>query len=430
MLSVVFVLLAAISVGTIYFWRYIKAFEDSRLEHTIQFLQDNVDLDFWESQVEDALKMRLTEFERDGPTPMEPYLPKIRDVRYVLRQDGEASTPDAPVYVLRAGARDIGVFRFAQTESLGFGFYLWDVSSVEFLDSFVDSFDSSVSITASQNARVLLNGVAVSLDYLVDCEHEYGASYLIEGMYGEAQVSVYEFDGEKPDPYYAEGGVFLYPITIPPTRRFNIIVPEGAFVLADGEQIPADSITGDRIIPDVFAGVVDPADVPEAFIRYEFELSGLYTEPEIIAVDASGRDLIREFSPDGEVKFTPDFSDDHKELYSGTVEDFFRAYVTFATNIGGRFDSNLASLSNYVLSGSDLLNRLRGTRASMDWVGGNSVTYNMLEIDNFRAYGENYFSCEVDYRITARHNYGSRVEEGSFEILFVHSGKWVAVNMV
>jgi len=113
------------------------------------------------------------------------------------------------------------------------------------------------------------------------------------------------------------------------------------------------------------------------------------------------------------------------------VESFIRSYVTFAMNIGGDFDSNLSSLSNYVLSNSDLLRRLRGTRSSMDWVGGSSVSYKSLEINNFRPYGDNYFSCEANYSITGYYNYGRREMEGSFEILFVSSGrKWVAVNML
>jgi hypothetical protein len=67
----------------------------------------------------------------------------------------------------------------------------------------------------------------------------------------------------------------------------------------------------------------------------------------------------------------------------------------------------------------------------MEWVGATSVHYNALEIDSFRPYGANYFSCEVYYDITNRTPFGVREFEGRFEILFVLSGgRWLAVNMV
>lgn len=431
MLSITLLLLAAIGVGTVHFWRYIEAYEASRLEHIILHLQDNVDYDFWESQVEKAIASRLTVFEKAGETPIEAFLPRIREVRYVLRQKSDENTAEAPVYVIRAGARDIGIVRFAQLEDIGYGFHLWDVSSMEFLESFIDAFDRSISITASQNATITVNDIPLSEKYRIECQYDYGASFLIDGIYGDVRVSVFEFDGTRSEPYIEEGGFFLYPITIPFSRTFNIVAPEGVAVFVDGEQLLEDKVTDDRIIPGIFTGIVDPDDVPEVFFRYEYEQSGFYTEPVVTAVDPQGRNIVTEISGDGVISFIIDFSPEHKELHYSTVEAFIRAYVVFATNVGGNFDSNLATLSNHVLRGSDLHRRFQNSRGSMDWVGGTSVSFNWLEIDNFRPYGEDYFSCEVRYNITGRYTYGSRETEGSFELLYILSGgRWVALNML
>jgi len=265
----------------------------------------------------------------------------------------------------------------------------------------------------------------------VDCQSEYGASYLIDGFYGEVRVSVVEFDGTQSDPYHADGVSFLFPITIPLTRTFNIVAPEGVTVLIDGVMTPSGIAVDSQITPLIFAGVIEPAEVPVRLLRYEFGQSGYYAEPVVSAVDAQGRALLPEISADGEIFFDTGFSEEYKELHSDAVEEFIRAYVVFAANIGGNFDGNLAALNNHVLRGSDLHRRLQGTRSSMDWVGGTSVSFNSLEIDNFRPFGDNYFSCEVNYSITSSYTSGRRVAEGSFEVLFVLSGgRWVAVNML
>jgi len=430
-LLIMIVLFVAIGAGTRYLWGYISAYEGSRLENVIEYLQDNVDYEFWQKNVENALRSRLTEFETGKAVPIQPYLHKIHDVRYILRQKSDETTAEAPVYIIRAGALDIGIVRFIPTQSIGHGFFQWDVGNVEFLDSFVDTFCRSIAITASANAIVLVNDIPVSRDYYVDCEFDYGVTYMIHGLYGDVDISVIEFDGRESGLLHSENGWFLYPITVPFAREYNIVIPEDGIILVDGEPVSADKITDDRIVPEVFIGAIDPAFVPAYLHRYEFELDGLYVEPVVVAVDAQGRELLSEESNDAGLRYANEFSAGYKEQHSATVERFIRAYVDFAANIGGNTNENITNLNEYVLRNSELYRRVRSARSSMEWVGGNSVTYNGLEIDNFRPYGDKHFSCEVNYSITNRTRYGTRELEGRFEVLFeLSGGKWLAVNMV
>ena len=424
------VMLAAICAGAVYFWRYIDAYEASLPEHVIESLQEIIDNVYWEMKVEEAIAPLLTEFESEDLIYLQPYMSVVRDAVYSIRQKSDESTDDLLVYIVRAGARDIGIVRLVPSESAGYGFTMWEVGSVELLDSYTQPLSRSVSITVSQNAEVDVNGVPVSQEYRTDCDVEYGATYMIEGIYGELEVSVVEFNGRKSSPDYAEDGEYIYPVISQFSRKYDFIVPEGVNILVDGEKVPPASITDSLITPAIFEDVVDPADSPQIMVRYEFELKGLYTEPDVTIDDPLGRELKSSVSADGTVSYYEGFSEEYKTLYSGTVEAFIRAYVRFGANIGNSAEGNFSNLSGYMLRGSDLYRRTQASIEGMIWVSGTTVEYNSLEIDNFTQYGDSYFSCEVRYNITNRTYYEAREVEGNYEVLFVLSGdKWLAVKM-
>jgi len=431
LLLILAVMIAAICAGTVVFWRYIEAYEISRHQHIIQSLRENTDYDFWQRSVESAMAPLLTEFEADGATPLDPHLSKIRDVEYTLRQKSDENTAEAPVYVVRAGARDIGVVRLTPHGNAGFGFNLWEVGSIELLDSFVDSLAGSVSITVSQNARVELNGIPVSQEYRVDCEFEHGAAYVVHGIFGNAEVTVFEFDGRVSEPYFAEEGEFFFPITSPFTRSFNLVAPEGSEIFLDGEGVPPENITARGIVPEIFQGAIDESDVPIRLLRYEFVRDDFFLEPVVTADDGRGNELMPRISQDGEISFSAPFSPELKTLHEDTVEDFIRAYIRFGANIGNNADASFAGVSGRMLRGSELYRRAVSAIGTMRWISGASLQYNSLQIDNFRPYGEGFFTCEIRYNITTRTQYEVREVEGNFEVLFVLSGgRWLAAKMI
>ena len=432
---VVLVMTGLIFWSLILFWQYLEAYEASRHEHTIRHFSDNIDHAYWEGRARDEIASRLTEFEGDPDAALGPHLPKIHGVPYALRQKSDESTPEAPVYYVRAGARDIGVVRLAPAGEAGYGFHLWEVGSVEFIGSFVDGFAGSVGVTASQNALVFVNGVRVPDAYRVECVLDYGASYLIPGIFGDAEVSVVEFDGSGPGPYYAENGEFLFHIVEPFSRAFVVTVPEGSAVYVDGEAVGTDKIAESGIVPEIFIGAVGPADVPLTLQRYEFELAGLYSEPAVSAAYAAapgglGVPLVPDMPGDGGIVFRLPFSAELEELHAGAAEAFIRSFVRFGANAGNDIDANFADVGGKMLRGSDLLRRTRSAVDTMRWVSNASVHYNSLEIANFRPYGEDYFTCEIRYNITTRTYYETHDVEGNYEVLFARSGgRWLAANM-
>jgi len=430
----VFILLASggIFAGAMYLWDYLESFEISRPEHIIDHISENIDHDFWRRSAEIALYRRLTPFETDTSLALEPHLSQILDVQYSIRHRPEESTDDLLVYTIRAGASDIGIVRFKPMEEAGHGFFIWGVDSMEMLDSFLDPFSRSITITASQNAQVELNGLIITDDYLIDCEFEHGKTYRINNLYGEVFVKVIEFDGQIPEALFAQHDEFYFPITIPFDVSYNFIVPYGGIVYVDGERISADNITDTIVSSTIFRGIVDQTQVPEILLnRYEFGFNYLYVEPVITVTDAQGAPLESFISDNGDMIYKEEYSESLKESYAETAVNFMRAYVRFSSNVGGEPSSNLASLGNYMLRTSTLFRHLQSAVTTRTWTQISQVTYHEIEADNFRQYGENYFTCEVSYSLTQRGAVETVDIDMRYEVLFVLSGgRWLVVNVL
>lgn len=428
------VMIVCICIGTYIFWGYIAAYEASRSEHLVEELIENIDYDFWERQVRSDLTPQLTEFQiNHSESVLEPYLSKARDVDYTIRQNRNQSTDDVLVYTIRAGARDIGSVRMVALQEAGYGFYLWEIESIEYLPSFTEGFSSSVTITASQSAQVEINGVPVPDTYEIPSEAEYAKTYHIANIFGDVEVTVTEWDGQVSEPYFADGGYYIYTVIEPFSRKIDVIAPNDVDVFVDGEKLTSGNITESRITPAIFDDFIEPGQVPLYSIRYELEKDGLYAEPEITAVDSQNRELIRSVSDKGQIIYRLAYSEEYKEANIDRVEEFIRAYVAYNANINGDDQANFNVLSKYMVKNSDLYNRAYAARigSGVTWTGGSSLTYNSLDIDNFMPYGNDYFTCEIRYNLTHKTLYEERENAGSFEVIFVRQeNEWLAARMI
>jgi hypothetical protein len=425
------IFLVLIFAGMVYFWGYLASYEASRLDNLIQSMQNNIDHAFWERKAVNALAARYTEFE-SGETPFQPHLHIIYDVQYNFRQMIDEDNGEAPIYIIRAGARDIGVVHFVAIESVGHGFYSWEIESIEFLDSFLDGLCRSVSITASQNAEVFVNEILVSQDFRVDCDFEYGATYVIDNLFGEIEITVIELSGQISTPTFSEDDEYFFPIIIPFERRFNIVAPRGISLFVDGELISTEHITESQIGLPIFARLFRPGEAPMVLRRYIFELSGFYLEPEVTATDAHGVPLDSYTSERGEIIFIEPSSAEYQDKHEGAVRDFAMAYFSYAANAGNNFRNNFTAMGEYMVSRSVLQSRMSNSYLRFAGIGSSSdITVNSLDISSFRPYDDIYFTCEVFYNLTIQTATQAEERSGSLVILFeLHGDKWLVLDMI
>jgi len=424
--------LAGIYVGATYLWDYLESYEISRPEHIIDQMSENINLDFWREAAENALTSRLTHFEPDAKKALEPHLSYILDVRYSIRFRPEESTDELLVYTVRAGASDIGIVSFTPMEEAGHGLFIWGVSSMEFLESFLDPFSRSITITASQNAMVEVNEIPVTGEFRIPCEYEYGVTYQIDNLYGEVSVAVIDSDGQRPEALFAQYNEFYFPIIQPISASFNFIVPYGAIVYADGERVSPDNIKETIVMTSIFKGIVDQSQVPGiAHARYIFGYEDIYEEPVITVTDSQGTQLESYENDDGDLIYKEEYSETLKAANAETAEDFMRAYVRFSSNVGGDPSSNLSALGNYMQRSSALYRHLQAAVATRTWNRISQVTFHEVTADKFKQYGDNYLSCEVYYNLTQRGHVDTVDVEMRHEVLFVRSnGRWLVVNVL
>jgi len=424
------IMLVFIFAGMVYFWGYLSSYEESRLDNLIQSMQNNIDYSFWERSAINALSARYTEFE-SGDAPLIPHLHRIRDVQYSFRQKIDEDSSEAPVYIIRAGAKDIGVVRFIALKDIGHGFYNWEVESIEFLDSFIEGLYRSVSITVSQNAEVFINGVYVSQDYRVNCDFEHGATYLINNLYGEIEVSVIEFDGQASTPVFDENNEYFFSIIIPFTRHFNIIAPRGISLSVDGEHISTEYIKDNQIGLPIFARMFRPGEAPMVLQRYEFEKGGFYVEPVVTATDTMGVQLDSYISGNGDLVFIEASSVEYEDLHGGLVRDFVQAYFNYAANVGDDLRANFAAIGDFMVRDSILYSRMSNSYLRFIDTGSSTFTVNSLGFESFIPYDGLYFTCEVFYDLTLHTTEQAEERAGSLVILFTqHDGRWLVLDML
>jgi len=424
--------LAGICIGAFYLWDYLESYEISRPEHIIEQMSENIDFDFWRESVEKSLISRLTPFETDVSKALEPHLSHIKDVRYSIRFRPEESTDELLVYTVRAGASDIGLVRFTPMEEAGHGLYIWGIASTELLESFLDPFSRSITITASQNSQVEVNGIPVSDEYRIPCEYDYGVTYQINNLYGEVSVVVIESSGQRPDALFAQYDEYYFPITPPISVSYNFIVPYGAVVYADDESVSSDNITETIVMSAIFKGIVEKSQVPSiASARYVFGFEDIYVEPVITVTNSQGTELESIENDDGDLIYIEPYSETLKASHAETAENFMRAYVRFSSNVGGDPNSNLSSLSNYMQRSSALYRHLQAAVITRSWPRTSQVTFHELTADNFKQYGDNYFTCEVYYNLTQRGHVDTVDVEMRHEVLFIRSnGRWLVANVL
>ena len=425
-------MVVCIFAGAYFLWGYLYSYEATRVDHLLLAFQEEMDYSFWESKVEEAIAARLTEFESNPRAILASHIHRIRDARFTMRQLYDESTDDVLVYAVRAGAADIGLLRIVAGENAGYSLHFWEADSVELLDTFVDGLARSIFITASANADVLVNGMLVSHDYLTDGEYEYGATYMIEGIFNDiVEINVIELDGRISLPVYSENDEYLFPISLPFSRYFSVEIPENFSVFIDDELVSNEYITDDQILLPIFEDIFQPSDAPLRYRRYEIGRGGFFLEPRITIRDALGEEKEYDISDDGTLVSIAEYSAQLKAQHEADVEAFMQAYISYYTNMNRTARRSLNTAANYMVRDTALLGRLQGALSTIELSYPISVTRNSLDIDNFIAYNDDYFSCEVMYSVTVRNAVTTFDLEQHYQILYQLTGdRWLVLHMI
>lgn len=424
------VALALISAGLAVFWRYIDTFEKTLPDNVMESLISGIDYSYWETGIAAAAENSVSYFEDADTVTEQLLLPALHSGVMSYHKLVSQYSDERPVYALRLGSAELARVVLAPAEGgeAGFGFNSWDVEEISLQDSVITSRQSSLKITVSESAEVLVNGLPVSDDYLIEGELEFSKCYLINGLFLEPRVEVRSADGELLEPYFNEGGQLYYALDMPDEYSFVISAPAGSVVSISGNEFNSSELGSHESYVELY-GEDEVASLPE-LLTFTAAVQ-LFEEPSLSAVDAGGSKLELRKMMDGTLIFAGPYSAALEEEQKATVDSFIRAYVSYSANLGGATDANFSRIKALMLPASALYKRVDGSWDAMIWVSNAEVSYDKLEIGSFTAYGEDCFTCEVALATSINTNYQTRVTDTLYELSFVRSdGKWLAARMV
>ena len=433
------VFLVIIAVALVFFWKYIAAYEISRPEHEMDdvvLAMETVD-----GSTALAADFVVSEFEDKDTVFSEIYSTYIEGQSCTFRKMAGEYTDDAPVYVLRAASTDLFKvsLKTKGNNAAGYGFQLWEVSTLELLEDNT----RTVTVEVPPDTSVSVNGIAVSEDYISDdhVEYEdlteqeirfnadydaYRILYTIDGIYGTAAVSVVDAEGTELVAETSDDSDFVYD-----AERYSVklTAPADAVITLNGAELRKEDATGSLFSEDLFKGLEKYATAVPDFAVYEID--GLFAEPVISAKDAKGTELIAAESTDGGLVFGLADGNKLKEAQTQRVTDFVKAYVSFSTDEGDDSNGNYTRLSKFLLTNTETYKRIKNSVEGVSWVSGGTIEYKTLALDNFVACGDNCFVCRLTLSITVTSDGNVRDTDSVYTLVFVRSGGvWLVGNML
>ncbi len=420
----VFAVVIAAALGVL--WKYMSSYERSRPENAAETYIETSGAQYWSQGAADAVG--AGEFDVSGAT-LEDYGVTIDMDAMTVASDGQEG--ESKYYSVSSAGSEIARLTLVKGESVGFGMNAWVVTDCAFQAGRA----VTLRVIVPEGAAVEINGVAVKSSYItsesaeIECEPKVdfdvcpaGTEYTVAGLHGPIELSVADADGNILEPLDTTGSVVQYAPS--GDIAFELLVPEGATVLANGKDITgrypgdADALT---------AGF-------ESYLSAPVELyacQGLLCEPEFEVTAADGTALSEE-TRDGElICYVPGAAKTLPEEQETFALDFTRAYIVFSANLDNETESNFRALDAYLLSGTELEKRMEDTVENIAWAKTNGLDYVSLEASGCIPLGDNCFVCTVAYEITNHAVNGTREVTASFRLLVVSDGgKWKAANMI
>lgn len=437
-----------VASALVVFWNFIKSYELSRPDTVMQDFVASTDEAYWLDLVSENAQTPLSEFEDSAALIDELLLSEIRGEEISFGKHSGVNTAASPAYIVSAGDCRFCSVKLVPDESrsLGFGFTAWKLGEIELLDAFVYPPSRTLELTVKEDAKVVLNGKALSEKYALSDDDDYINVYRVENIYKDYTLEVYNAEGSAESPETVNGDSYIYPIPSKEEFTFNIIVPDGARVTAGDTLLSADYLVSekntyplwddlqeltalDSLAADARERIASILDSQPHFSRYSYTVLD-YVRPQLRAVSAAGDEL--SCTVIGEDTFVFSVSSESTEQdVAERAENYIRKYISFSTNAGKDTFGNLYAVISQALRDTKLYDRLVGSTDGMRWVSGRVVTYNSLEVKDIIVYDGILATCRVYFSINDITGQGTNITEGTYDLALVkNKGQWQVASMI
>ena len=436
--------LLAGAAGCFVLYRYCESYERSLPEHVMDQFMASTTPDQWYEYIRAGVKLPVSEFE-DADALFDAYYDAaIRGSSFSYWKYMDEYTAQTPVYKVRGGGMDLCLVRLKPrgSNAAGFGRQLWQVGEVRSILSLDRLQSVTVEIDVPAGETVFLNGRPLGADNLTGekapvpdltalesrfDQLPFYERYRVENMYGE--ITVTDDQGRALSPVQQEDGVIRYVLRQEELYSFTVRAPETVTVTVCGARLPAGE--ADRSELGVLEGL-EKYTGDRAYRTLTWHYEGLYTQPEITAVDKNGTVLTPLVNEKGELIFFNAQDQTLADQVRPWVEDYFQKYINYS---GKAYEAGRHQiLLNTILPDTALYRYVRDSKDAMIWASATEVHYDELTFSDFTPVGEDCFTCTIrykgDFAATAWHESYNYEMQNAYELAFVRVGDiWYAAAM-
>lgn len=187
------------ALGVKWFWGYMAAYERSRPQAPVEAYMNSVTPAYIARYTEGFLEQ--VDQNIQSREEVRAILDEIIQGKITYARNIAESTDTEHVYVIRSGQQIIGSMKTAATEADKYGFTPWILEEGKLDLSFLMGTET-ITVTAPEGFRVLVNGVALDERYIVSQETvEYP---LFDELYGKYDVPVLTINTYEAGPFLKE----------------------------------------------------------------------------------------------------------------------------------------------------------------------------------------------------------------------------------
>lgn len=414
---VLILLILAISACT-FFWYYLDAFEKAQSVNYAKAYVAQQDKDYFKSGVESILEKKRI-FVKDGLTLEDLGLDFEENAELEVREKSRDS--ENAVTEVLANGKKIAEIALVKGGSLGFGFYSWEPTTIEFFPGE----DKGFAITVPKGYEVYINGERLDERFEIEGTANYPINfnvsydkfpesniYSVEKLYGPLDFAAKNEVGADTDVKIIGSNIYVMPM---PDKTFEFTAAADATVMINGQPVEVEPEPMD------FTTINLPAElIKQTYMVYKGE--GLYAEPEIQVTNKEGQALEGLLKLGGTTVYALDKTEDIPEERREKTLDFCEKYLAYGANKGNSPRANFYALAPYLIAGTGIYEKLGKTQENLVWVENTAFELERCEIVSYAEMSDELFYCNVEYKLKSGIRRVILTVEESLRLLFLDDG--------
>lgn len=296
-------------------------------------------------------------------------------------------------------------------------------------NSYYSDFDISsrfdYTVKAPTDAKVTLNGITVTSDYITGSEEKTSicsefdkatpklSLYAIPGLLDIPEVDV-TLDGSVLSPIESDGTHSSYDYPDSYKRSYTVRVPRGMTLFCNGIEVGHEYVTEENVAYDKPTSAVGIS----VSARYDVYTVGLFCDPEF---KVSGENAAVEADGFNFMFFPVPSSSESKEIHN-MAQIFTELFVKYSYEGSKYVRSNYDNCMKYVLSGSDADALITATLTSMIYNSNFKVDKLETKIYGLVKYSDDCISVKVDFESHGKYYRYEKSADGTYTMLWIKRG--------